>query len=186
MPKTESAMLPLGTKAPEFSLPDVTTGKTVSLKDFSNHQPLLVMLICRHCPYVKHLQHAIANLARDYAKQPIGIVAISSNDIDVYPEDAPASLKQQAKELGFVFPYLFDETQEVARAYNATCTPDFFLFDRTLRLVYRGQFDGSRPGNGIAVTGEDLRRAIDLTLKDQPVPVEQQPSVGCSIKWREN
>jgi len=186
MPRTESAMLPLGTEAPDFSLQDAVTGKTVELNDFRDHRPLLVMFICRHCPFVKHLEHALAALGHDYTKQRLGIVAISSNDPEAYPEDAPASLRQQAKDLGFSFPYLFDETQQVARVYNAACTPDFFLFDRSLRLIYRGQFDGSRPGNGVAVTGEDLRRAIDLTLADAPVPAEQRPSLGCNIKWREN
>ena len=186
MPRTESAMLPLGTEAPDFSLPEVVTGKSVTLNDFRDSRPLLVMFICRHCPFVKHIEHALAALGRDYVKQPLGIVAISSNDSEAYPEDAPASLRQQAKDLGFSFPYLFDETQEVARAYNAACTPDFFLFDRSLRLIYRGQLDGSRPGNGIAVTGEDLRRAIDLALAGAPVYAEQRPSLGCNIKWREN
>lgn len=186
MPRTESAMLPLGTQAPDFALQDAVTGKTVRLNDFRDHQLLLVMFICRHCPFVKHVEHALAALAQDYAKQPVGIVAISSNDPEVYPEDAPASLRQQAKEVGFSFPYLFDETQQIARAYHAACTPDFFLFDQSRRLIYRGQFDGSRPGNGVAVTGEDLRRAVDLALAGAPVPAEQRPSMGCSIKWREN
>jgi peroxiredoxin len=185
MPRTESAMLPLGTEAPNFSLPDVVSDKTVALKDFRNKGPLLVMFLCRHCPFVKHLERALASLGRDYAKQTISIVGISSNDPTAYPEDAPESLKQQAKEVGFTFPYLFDENQAVARAYNATCTPDFFLFDSALRLAYRGQFDGSRPGNGVPVTGEDLRRAIDLLLAGKPAPAAQRPSLGCSIKWRQ-
>lgn len=185
MPRTESAMLPLGTEAPNFSLPDVVSDKTVALKDFRGKGPLLVMFLCRHCPFVKHLEYALASLGRDYAKQAISIVGICSNDPAVYPEDAPESLKQQAKEVGFTFPYLFDETQVVARAYNATCTPDFFLFDSSLRLAYRGQFDASRPGNGVPVTGEDIRRAIDLLLAGKPAPAVQRPSMGCSIKWRQ-
>ena len=184
MPRMESAMLALGTQAPGFSLPDVVTDKTVSLEDFRGKGPLVVMFICRHCPFVKHLERAIANLGREYSNRPISIVAISSNDIEAYPEDAPASLKQQARDLGFPFPYLFDERQEAARAYNATCTPDFFLFDSSMRLIYRGQFDGSRPGNGVAVTGDDLRRAMEAALAGQPVVSEQKPSVGCNIKWR--
>jgi peroxiredoxin len=180
----ESAMLALGTHAPGFSLPDVVTDKTVSLEDFRGKGPLVVMFICRHCPFVKHLERAIANLGREYSSRPISVVAICSNDAEAYPEDAPASLKQQARDLGFAFPYLFDGTQEVARAYNATCTPDFFLFDSSMRLIYRGQFDGSRPGNGVAVTGDDLRRAMEAALAGQPVVSEQKPSVGCNIKWR--
>jgi thiol-disulfide isomerase/thioredoxin len=184
MPRVESAMLPLQTAAPEFELPDVISGKTFSVQELRGKDGILVMFICRHCPFVKHLERGLAQLGRDYAKHPIGIVAISSNDVEMYPEDAPASLKQQAKEIGFSFPYLYDETQEVAQAFDATCTPDFFLFDKSHRLVYRGQFDDSRPGNGIAVTGEDLRRAIDAVLQGTPVSADQRPSLGCSIKWK--
>lgn len=185
MPQVESAMLPLNTAAPNFTLSDVTSGKTMSLEDVRGERGLLVMFICRHCPFVKHLEHGLAQLGRDYAKEPIGIVAISSNDAITYPEDAPASLREQARSMQFTFPYLYDEGQETARAYDATCTPDFFLFDKALRLVYRGQFDGSRPGNGVAVTGQDLRQAIDAVLQGKQVPAEQRPSVGCSIKWRQ-
>jgi peroxiredoxin len=179
-----STMLALGTEAPAFSLADVVSGRTVTLDDFEDRSALLVMFICRHCPYVTHVRPALAELGREHASSGLGIVAISANDPAAYPEDAPESLAAEAVEAGYVFPYLFDETQEVAKAYTAACTPDFFLFDRDRRLVYRGQLDGSRPGNGIAVTGEDLRAAIDAVLGGHPVPEDQRPSVGCSIKWR--
>jgi peroxiredoxin len=181
----ESTMLPLGTEAPGFSLPDVTSGKTTTLHSLPEQRPLLVMFLCRHCPFVVHVQAGLAALGRDYAEQ-IAIVAIASNDAESHPSDAPESLKEQAQAVGFAFPYLYDESQEVARAYHAACTPDFFLFDKSLRLVYRGQFDSSRPGNGIAVSGEDLRRAIDTTLEGKPLSAEQRPSVGCSIKWKKD
>ncbi len=184
MPAVESTMLPLGTEAPDFSLPDVTTGKTVTLRSLPGQRPLLVMFICRHCPFVIHVQEGVAALGRDYSQQ-VAIVAISSNDVKNHPGDAPASLKEQAQELGFTFPYLYDESQEVAHAYDAACTPDFFLFDKSRRLVYRGQFDSSRPGNGIAVTGEDLRRAMDALLQGKSLPAEQRPSMGCNIKWKD-
>jgi peroxiredoxin len=177
-------MLALGTAAPDFSLPDVVTGRVVSLKDFADKKALLVMFICRHCPYVKHVQEELARLGKDYADKPVGMVAISSNDAIAYPEDAPESLKEMALELGFSFPYLYDESQQVARAYDAACTPDFFLFDENRRLVYRGQLDGSRPGNGIPVTGRDLRNAIDAVLAGAPVDPNQKPSLGCNIKWK--
>lgn len=177
-------MLALGTAAPDFSLPDVVSGQTVSLRDFDGKKALLVMFICRHCPYVKHVQHELARLGRDYADKPLGIVAISSNDAENYPEDAPESLKGMAVQLGFRFPYLYDESQEVARAYDAACTPDFFLFDENRRLVYRGQLDGSRPGNGVPVTGRDLRNAIEAVLAGAPVDSNQKPSLGCNIKWK--
>jgi peroxiredoxin len=179
-----STMLPLGTEAPEFKLADVVSGRTVTLDDFEDRSALLVMFICRHCPYVTHVRPALAELGREHAASGLGIVAISANDPAAYPEDAPESLAAEAVEAGYVFPYLFDETQEVAKAYTAACTPDFFLFDRDRRLVYRGQMDSSRPGNGIPVTGEDLRGAIDAVLDGRPVPEDQGPSVGCSIKWR--
>jgi peroxiredoxin len=179
-----STMLPLGTEAPEFKLADVISGRTVTLDDFEDRSALLVMFICRHCPYVAHVRPALAELGREHSSSGLGIVAISANDPDAYPEDAPESLAAEAVEAGYVFPYLFDETQEVAKAYTAACTPDFFLFDGDRRLVYRGQLDGSRPGNGIRVTGEDLRTAIDAVLERRAVPEDQRPSVGCSIKWR--
>lgn len=184
MAATESTMLALGTPAPDFHLPDVVTGRTVSLQDFADKKALLVMFICRHCPYVVHVRHELAKLGVDYADKSVGIVAISSNDAEAYPEDAPESLKQMALELGFRFPFLYDESQDVARAYDAACTPDFFLFDADRKLVYRGQLDGSRPGNGIPVTGRDLRAAIDAVLEDQPVNPNQKPSLGCNIKWK--
>lgn len=184
MVRTPSTMLALGTKAPVFSLPDVVSGETVSLGSFDS-KGLLVMFLCRHCPYVKHVEQEIARIGRDYADEDVGIVAISANDADHYPEDAPESLKEMAQVLGFNFPYLYDETQEVAKTYTAACTPDFFLFDRDRLLVYRGQMDGSRPGNDVPVTGEDLRAALDAMLADEPVSADQVPSLGCNIKWRE-
>jgi peroxiredoxin len=179
-----STMLPLGTEASDFSLADVVSGRTVTLHDLDDEQALLVMFICRHCPYVAHVRPAIAALARDHIGSGLGIVAISANDPGTYPEDAPEGLAAEAVEAGYTFPYLFDATQEVAKRYTAACTPDFFLFARDRRLAYRGQFDSSRPGNGVPVTGEDLRAAIDAVLEGRPVPQEQRPSVGCSIKWR--
>lgn len=177
-------MTPLGSAAPDFALPDVTTGGTVRLEDLAGTKALLVMFICRHCPYVKHVREGLARMAQDYVGADLAIVAISSNDPATYPEDAPESLAQEAREAGYPFPYLFDETQEIARAFGAACTPDLFLYDADRRLVYRGQFDASRPGNGIPVTGHDLRAAIDAVLGGSAVPEDQRPSVGCSIKWR--
>ena len=178
-----STMLALGTKAPEFELPDVTEGRTVSLSDFESKRALLVMFICRHCPYVKHVREELARLGRDFAESELAIVAISSNDVDEYPEDRPESLAEEAREAGYAFPYLFDESQEVAKAYTAACTPDFFLFDADRALVYRGQLDDSRPSNGLPVTGKDLRAAIDAALSGRPVSEDQRASIGCSIKW---
>jgi peroxiredoxin len=184
MALTESTMLELGVTAPDFALTCVVTGKTVRRDDFRGSKALLVMFICAHCPYVKHIEKGLAALGKDYAGTPLGLVAISSNDVTTHPADSPAGLKQQAETFGFNFPYLYDETQAVARAYKAACTPDFFLFDGDLRLIYRGQFDASRPGNGIPVTGKDLRAAIDLALAGKPVSKEQRPSIGCNIKWK--
>ena len=179
-----STMLPLGTTAPDFELPDVVTGKTVNIRDFDGKRALLVMFICRHCPYVKHVRAELARLGRDFADSELAIVAISANDPDEYPEDAPEGLAEDAREAGYAFPYLFDETQEVAKAYTAACTPDLFLFDAHRALAYRGQLDDSRPSNGLPVTGEDLRAAIDAVLSDGPVSQEQRASIGCGIKWR--
>jgi len=179
-----SSMLPLGTAAPSFTLPDVTTGRAVSLADFSGKEALLVMFICNHCPYVVHVRCELTRLGLDYAESALGIVAISSNDPVAYPDDSPAELKDMAEEADFQFPVLFDETQEVARAYDAVCTPDFFLFDRERRLVYRGQLDDSRPNRGIAADGRDLRAAIEAVLGGEPVNPDQKPSNGCGIKWR--
>jgi peroxiredoxin len=178
-----STMLALGTKAPEFELQDVTDGRIVSLSDFEAKRALLVMFICRHCPYVKHVREELARLGRDFADSELAIVAISSNDVEEYPEDRPESLAEEAREAGYAFPYLFDESQEVAKAYTAACTPDFFLFDGDRALVYRGQLDDSRPSNGLPVTGKDLRAAIDAVLSGRPVSEDQRASIGCSIKW---
>ena len=185
MSRTESTMLELDTLAPDFALADAVSGKIISRNDFRGEKALLVMFICAHCPYVKHINEGLAALGKHYAGERLGIVAISSNDATTHPADSPSGLKQQAETFGFVFPYLYDETQEVAHAYKAACTPDFFLFDEGFRLVYRGQFDSSRPNSEIPVTGEDLRTAIDLVLADKPVPEDQRPSIGCNIKWRE-
>ncbi len=184
MARTESTMLPLGTAAPEFALPDVTSGLISKLDDFKDREALLVMFICQHCPFVQHVQKQLAELGRDYVKKSLGVVAISSNDADTFPEDGPEGLREQAAEYGFTFPYLFDESQAVARSYSAACTPDFFLFDRDRKLVYRGQLDDSRPGNEIPVTGKDLRAAIDATLAGKPASANQKPSIGCNIKWK--
>jgi len=184
MSLTESTMLSLGTIAPDFALADAVTGKTVRRDDFRDRKALLVMFICAHCPYVRHINEGLAALGKDYDGKPLAIVAISSNDAATFPADSPAGLKQQAETFGFNFPYLYDETQAVARAYKAACTPDFFLFDADRRLAYRGQFDQSRPGNGIPVTGEHLRAAIDLALAGNPIPKDQRPSIGCNIKWK--
>ncbi len=184
MAVTPSTMLPLGTKAPDFALPEVVTGKTISRKDFANRKAFLVMFICRHCPYVKHVRDELAKIGRDYLEQDIGIVAISSNDASAYPDDRPDLLKDMATSLGFVFPFCYDETQKTARDYTAACTPDIFLFDKDGKLVYRGQLDDSRPGNAIPVTGKDLRAAIDAVLHNLPVSQKQTPSIGCGIKWK--
>ncbi|HTL48063.1 MAG TPA: thioredoxin family protein [Verrucomicrobiae bacterium] len=185
MALTPSTMQPLGSAAPDFSLPDVVTGKKISLKDSAGRKALLVMFICRHCPYVVHVKHELAKLGRDYAAKDLGIVAISSNDAEHYPDDGPAKLKEMAQELGFGFPYLYDESQEVAKAYAAACTPDFFVYDAKRKLVYRGQLDDSRPGNSQPVTGRDLRQALDAALAGKAPAGEQKPSMGCNIKWKE-
>lgn len=184
MALTPSTMLALGTSAPDFSLPDVVAGKSVSLASFADQQALLVMFICQHCPYVKHVKEELAKIGKDYQESDLGIVAISANDAANYPGDAPEQLKEMAIALGFTFPFCYDESQEVAKAYTAACTPDFFLFDRDRKLVYRGQLDDSRPGNGLPVTGKDLRGAIDLALAGQPISADQKPSIGCNIKWK--
>ena len=178
-----SVMLPLGTPAPPFALPD-TDGTIVSIDDFRDKPALLVMFICNHCPYVKHVASELVRIANEYMPRGVGIVAISSNDPVTYPDDSPERMREEKERLGYPFPYLFDETQEVARAYEAACTPDFFLFDKDRKLVYRGQLDASRPGNNIPVSGSDLRAALTAVLAGQPVSSEQFPSIGCSIKWR--
>ncbi|MBD1903333.1 thioredoxin family protein [Trichocoleus sp. DQ-A3] len=184
MVRTASTMLALGTTAPDFQLPDVVSGQTVSLATFADKQALLVMFICKHCPFVKHIQGELVQLGKDYVGEEIGIVAISANDASNYPDDAPNSLKAMANELGFTFPLCYDETQETAKAYTAACTPDFFLFDANQSLVYRGQLDDSRPGNDRPVNGNDLRAAIDAVLAGQSIPSDQKPSIGCNIKWK--
>lgn len=184
MAATESAMLALGTEAPDFSLEDVRDGKTHTAQSLTGSRGLLVMFICAHCPFVKHVEQQLAKIGADYKKSGIGIVAISSNDAVNYPDDAPPGLARQAQRLHFAFPYLYDEDQSAARAYDAACTPDFFLFDASRKLVYRGQLDASRPGNGAAVTGQDLRAALDALVAGQPVSGEQRPSIGCNIKWK--
>lgn len=183
MARRESRMLELGTPAPGFSLPD-PDGRLHSLEDFAQRPALLVAFLCNHCPYVRHIFAGFADFARQYGPRGLAIVAINANDATAYPDDAPPAMAEVAAQLGFTFPYLYDETQAVALAYQAICTPDFFLFDRERRLVYRGQFDDSRPNSGVPVTGESLRGAVDAVLAGEPVPREQRPSVGCSIKWR--
>jgi peroxiredoxin len=184
MAATESSMLALGSEAPQFSLPDVRDNKTHTTESLTGPKGLLVMFICAHCPFVKHVQVQLAKVGADYRKSGVGIVAISSNDARNYPDDAPAALARQAQRFHFTFPYLYDESQTAARAYDATCTPDFFLFDHARRLVYRGQLDSSRPGNDIPVTGQDLRAALDALVAGQPVNPLQRPSIGCNIKWK--
>ncbi|HVT36505.1 MAG TPA: thioredoxin family protein [Nevskiaceae bacterium] len=184
MALTPSTMLPLGTLAPPFSLPDVVSGNTLELARLKSAQATLVMFICNHCPYVKHVRAQLVQLARDYQPRGAAIIAISSNDAQKYPEDAPARMRETALEHHYPFVYLYDETQEVARAYRAACTPDFFLFDGALKLAYRGQLDDSRPGNGKPVTGRDMRSALDALLAGRAPSPEQQPSVGCNIKFR--
>lgn len=177
-------MLRLGTTAPDFALPDVVTGKTVSLGDFRNSAALLVMFLCNHCPYVKHVQAGLAQMARDFQARGAGVVAVSSNDVANYPDDSPEKMRAEALRAGYTFPYLYDESQSVARAYRAACTPDFFLFDGAQQLVYRGQMDDARRGNGLPVTGASLRAAVDAVLAGRPVAVSQVPSLGCNIKWK--
>ncbi len=178
-----STMLALGTNAPDFRLPDVVSGKTVSPSIADDKKGLLVMFISRHCPYVQHVKQELARLGKDYAGQ-VGIVAISANDIVGYPDDSPANLRQMALEAGFSFPVCYDESQETAKAYSAACTPDFFLFDAKRKLVYRGQLDDSRPGNAKPLTGRDLRAALDCLISGRPISVDQKPSLGCNIKWK--
>lgn len=181
---TQSTMLELGTIAPPFGLPDTASGKTVALEDFAGSRALLVAFICNHCPYVRHILDGFVAFAREYAPRGLAVVAISSNDVTRYPADSPNEMAKLAREKNFTFPYIYDESQFVARAYGAACTPDFFLFDNNSRLVYRGQFDGSRPGGQQPVTGADMRAAADAVLTGKPVPENQLPSIGCSIKWK--
>lgn len=183
MARTPSTMLELGTPAPDFRLPD-PSGRVFARDDFSRDEPLLVMFLCNHCPYVKHIRDGLARFGRDYADRGLGIVAINANDVSAYPDDRPEKMAEEARAAGYTFPYLYDESQAVAKAYQAACTPDFFLFDRDRKLVYRGQFDGSRPANDVPVTGRDLRAAVDAVLAGRTPSAEQRPSLGCNIKWR--
>ncbi len=183
MAMVESTMLPLGTAAPAFELPDVVSGEIITLGTFADSHALLVMFICRHCPFVKHVEQELARIGKDYGPKGVGIVAISANSLATHPQDGPEHLKAQAQDVGFTFPYCFDETQDVAKAYTAACTPDFFLFDEAKTLAYRGQLDDSRPSNGKPITGRDLRAALDAVLAGQAMPGDQKPSIGCNIKW---
>ncbi len=176
-------MLPLGTAAPDFNLPD-TDGKIISLSDFKNSSALVVVFMCNHCPYVIQIRAGLAQFARDYAPKNVAVVGINSNDAKNYPDDSPAKMKDEVKTAGYIFPYLYDETQAVAKKYRAACTPDIFLFNKNQKLAYRGQFDASRPGNGIPATGKDLRAAIDAILTGKPTSEFQTPSIGCNIKWK--
>jgi peroxiredoxin len=183
MALTPSTMLDLGTKAVPFELPD-TEGKIVTLDDFAGAPALLLIFLCNHCPYVKHVRHELAKLGREYQGRGVAVVGISSNDVVTHPDDSPEMMRREKAEVGYTFPYLFDETQEVAKAYQAACTPDFFLFDGDQTLVYRGQLDDSRPNSPIPVTGKDLRAALDAVLAGAPVAEKQRPSLGCNIKWK--
>ena len=184
MARTPSTMLPLGTPAPDFRLANAVDGKAVSLADFRDAKALLVAFICNHCPFVKHVAAGVAQLAKEYQAKGVAIVGVNSNDVAAHPDDAPAKMAEEVKRRGYTFPYLFDETQAVAKAYRAACTPDFFLFDRSKRLVYRGQLDSSRPDSGVPVTGQDLRTALDAVLAGKPPLDDQKPSIGCNIKWK--
>ncbi len=184
MVKTLSTMIPLGSEAPDFRLPDVVSGSELSLGDLKSDVATVLMFICNHCPYVKHLQDGLVEVADEYIPKGVSFVAINSNDVENYPDDSPEKMREVAEEKGYKFPYLFDETQEVAKAYDAACTPDFFVYDRDLKCVYRGQFDDSRPGNGKPVTGKDMRMALDSIVAGEAVDWEQIPSIGCNIKWK--
>lgn len=184
MARTPSNMIPLGTVAPDFTLLDTVSGKQVSLQELTSDKATLIMFICNHCPFVKHMDEQLVSLARGYQAQGVSIIVISSNDVENYPQDAPELMTKEAAALGYTFPYLYDETQEVTKAYDAACTPDFYVFDKDLKCAYRGQLDDSRPGNGKPVTGADLRNALDEILEEQPVSAQQIPSIGCNIKWK--
>jgi peroxiredoxin len=184
MARTPSTMVELGRSAPDFTLSDTVSGKKLSLENVKGEAATVIMFICNHCPFVKHINAELVKLANDYKDKGIGFVAISSNDVINHPDDSPELMAQVAKQLNYPFPYLYDETQEVAKAYNAACTPDFFIYDKYLHLVYRGQLDDSRPGNGIPVTGKDIRNALECLINNQPVPELQRPSIGCNIKWK--
>ena len=185
MARTPSVMIPLGKQAPDFTLPDTVSGNNLSLQTIKGATATVIMFICNHCPFVKHINAALVKLGNDYKNKGIGFIAISSNDVAGYPQDGPEQMKQVAEELNYPFPYLYDATQDVAKAYQAACTPDFFIFDSNLLLAYRGQLDDSRPGNEKPVTGADIRNALDHLIAGKPVPADQKPSIGCNIKWRE-
>ena len=184
MARTPSTMVTLRTKAPAFNLPDTVSGKQISLNDIKGNVATVIMFICNHCPFVKHVNAELVNLANEYKINGIGFAAINSNDVVKHPDDSPGLMMQIAKQLKYPFPYLYDESQEVAKAYDAACTPDFFIYDKDLHLVYRGQLDDSRPGNEIPVTGKDIRHALDCLISNEPVPEFQRPSIGCNIKWK--
>lgn len=184
MAATPSTMIPLGTTAPDFNLPDTVSGETKSLQDLRSEKATVIMFICNHCPFVKHINTVLVNLSNDYIARGVSFIAISSNDVINYPADSPEKMKETAAELGYQFPYLYDESQDVAKAYKAACTPDFYIFDGDLKLVYRGQLDDSRPDNGVPVTGKDIRAALDNVLSGNPVVDDQKPSIGCNIKWK--
>lgn len=184
MALTPSNMLPLGTLAPDFELPDTVSGKHLGLQQLKSDVATVIMFICNHCPYVKHVQHELVKLAKDYQTKKVSFIAINSNDITNHPDDAPDKMRETAEKLGYTFPYLFDESQKIAKAYQAACTPDFYVFDKHLCCRYRGQLDESRPGNGIPVTGKDLRAALDHLISNTPIDPQQKPSMGCNIKWK--
>jgi len=184
MAVTPSTMISLGTKASDFTLPDTISGKIFSLSDLKSEKGTAIMFICNHCPFVKHVNQELVKLAYNYIPKGISFIAISSNDVVNFPDDSPEKMKQEAKTLGYPFTYLYDESQSVARAYDAACTPDFFIFDKDLKLIYRGQLDDSRPSNGLPVTGKDIRSALDNLLSGKSISAEQKPSIGCNIKWK--
>ncbi|MFO7845957.1 MAG: thioredoxin family protein [Balneolaceae bacterium] len=184
MSAVNSTMLELGTEAPDFKLPDTISGKVYDIEEFKGNKALLVIFMCNHCPYVKLIKEELVRYATDYMPKGVGVIAISSNDVENYPQDAPDKMQEDAERLGYPFPYLYDESQEVAKAYKAACTPDLFLFDENLKLKYRGQFDPARPGNDIDPDGSDLRDATDKVLSGEAVPKDQKPSIGCNIKWK--
>ncbi len=184
MARTPSTMVALGRKAPAFTLPDTVSGKDISLENIKGNIATVFMFICNHCPFVKHVNAELVKLANEYINKGVGFAAISSNDVVNHPHDSPALMTQVAKQLKYPFPYLYDESQAIAKAYDAACTPDFFIYDRDLTLVYRGQLDDSRPGNEIPVTGKDIRHTLDCLIDDRPVPEFQRPSIGCNIKWK--
>ncbi|HSG32595.1 MAG TPA: thioredoxin family protein [Thermodesulfobacteriota bacterium] len=184
MALTPSNMIPLGTTAPDFTLPDAVSGNDMNLEQLKSDKATVIMFICNHCPYVKHVQKGLVELANDYISKGVSFIAINSNDVDNYPDDSPENMKKDAERFGYPFPYLFDESQQIAKAYDASCTPDFYIFDAELKLVYRGQMDDSRPGNGRPVTGKDIRKALDQILEGQSLSPDQIPSIGCNIKWK--